>query len=211
MDLVGRGALRLGDFFLQLDANAAPAERDLVLDLRPAAARVPEWLAAGALLGVQALAPLSDLPERRRRALGFLGAGPGCAMAALAALRLGFGKVDLVAHPEDEEPFRALAAASGTSGEWRLHRRVDEVGDGAFHHWVLCGCEGLAPASLEAFGAFVRRLRPEGQMVLFGLPVESIEEVFTRAAERGLSLRSLGVRGKLAALGGSLEHRNTFV
>ncbi len=210
MDLVTRGASRLGDFFLQLAPDASPSERDLVLDLRSAAARVPDWLAAGGLLGLQAIAPLADLPERRRRTLAFLGAGPGCALAALGALRLGFRLVDLVAHPEDEEPFRAAAGAAGAPGEWRLHRRVDDVADGAFHHWVLCGCEGTAPASLEAFGPFVRRLRPEGQMVLFGLPAAAVEEVFDRAAERGLALRSLAIQGALAAIGGSLEHRNTF-
>ncbi len=210
MDLVARGALRLGDFFLQVAPDAHPGARDLVLDLRPAAARVPEWQAAGGLLGVQALTPLADVPERGRAGMAFLGAGPGCALPALAALRLGFRAVELVAHPEDEEPFRALAAAAGATGAWRLHRRVDEVPAGALHHWVMAGCDGQAPGAMEPFGPFVRRLRPEGQMVLFGLPANAIEETFLRAAGHGMALRSLAVQGSLAAIGGSLEHRNTF-
>jgi hypothetical protein len=210
MDLVARGALRLGDFFLQFAPDASPGEQDLVLDLRPAAPRVPEWQASGALLGVQALTPLTTAPERQRRAMGFLGAGAGCAVPALAALRLGFGRVELVLHPDEEEPMRAMAAAAGAAGELLLHRRVDQAADGAFHNWAMVGTEGQAPGSLEPFAPFVRRLRPEGQMVLFGLPVAALEETFLRAAAHGMALRSLAIQGSLAALGGSLEHRNTF-
>lgn len=210
MDLVARGALRLGDFFLQYAPDASPSEQDLVLDLRPAAARVPEWQASGALLGVQALTPLTTTPERLRRAMGFLGAGASAAVPALAALRLGFGRIELVVHPEDEEPMRALAATAGAAGELLLHRRVDDARDGAFHNWVLVGTDGQAPGSLEPFAPFVRRLRPEGQMVLFGLPITALEETFLRAAAHGMALRSLAVQGHLAALGGSLEHRSSF-
>ena len=180
------------------------------MELAPAAQGGGEWVRAGALLGGQARAPLADLPERVRRQRGFLGAGAGCALPALAALRLGFGNVDLVGHPEDEEPFATLAAAVGASGKWNLHRRVDDVSDGAFHHWALIGCDGTVPSSWEAFGPFVRRLRPEGQMVFFGLPVAAIEEVHQEAARRGYALRSFGVRGALASVGGSLEHHHRF-
>ncbi|MDA1260832.1 MAG: hypothetical protein O3A20_09455 [Planctomycetota bacterium] len=210
MDLFAGGPVRLGDFFLRARAEDQPNPRDLLIDLAPAPQRCSEWTNAGGLLGVQALAPLADLPERARRQLGFLGAGAGCALSALAALRLGFGIVDLVGHPEDEEPFAALASAIGASGKWTLHRRVDDVPDGAFHHWALIGCDGTVPSSWEAFEPFVRRLRPEGQMVFFGLPVASIEEVHQEAASRGYALRSFGVRGALASVGGSLEHHHRF-
>jgi D-arabinose 1-dehydrogenase-like Zn-dependent alcohol dehydrogenase len=210
MDLVTDGALRLGDFFLRARTEDRPDPKDLLIDLAPAPQRCAEWLQAGALLGVQALAPLTDLPTRMRSRLGFLGAGAGSALPALAALRLGFGVVDLVGHPEDEEPFAKLAAAVGADGKWTLHRRVDDVHDGAFHHWALIGCDGTVPSSWEAFGPFVRRLRPEGQMVFFGLPMAAIEEVHQEAARRGYALRSFGVRGALAAVGGSLEHHHRF-
>ena len=82
--------------------------------------------------------------------------------------------------------------------------------DGAFHHWALIGCDGTVPSAWEAFGPFVRRLRPEGQMVFFGLPVASIEEVHQEAARRGYALRSFGQRGALASVGGSLEHHHRF-
>lgn len=210
MSSAAPASLRLGDFFLRRDAADRAEPRELLLDLTAAPERTEDWIAAGGLLGVQALAPLADLPERARRQLGFLGAGAGCALAALAALRLGFGTVNLVGHPEDEEGFAALAAATGASGRWTLHRRVDDVADGAFHHWSLIGCDGTVPSAWEAFGPFVRRLRPEGQMVFFGLPVAALAEVHEAAAKRGYALRSFGVRGALASVGGSLDHRHRF-
>lgn len=211
MDLAAGGALRLGDFFLRADAEAQPGPRELLLDFTAARGRLGEWLTAGGLLGVQALTPLTDLPERVRRRLGFLGAGAGCAMPALAAVRLGFGQVRLIGHPEDEEPFAAIAAGCGGAGQWSLHRRVDDVPDGAFHHWALIGCDGAAPSAWEAFGPFVRRLRPEGQMVFFGLPADALTDVHAEIAGRGYALRSFAARGALVAVGGSLDHRHRFV
>lgn len=210
MEITAGRPLHLGDFFLRLDAADAPGPHDLLLDLAPAVERLPDWLAAGALLGVQALAPLSDLPERVRRRLGFLGAGPGCALAALAALRLGFAEVRLIAHPEDEAAFAALAAGVGAAGAWTLHRRVDEAPDGAFHHWALIGCDGTLPSAWDAFAPFARRLRPEGQLVLFGLPAAGLEDAHREAARRGYALRSFALRGALAAVGGSLDHHHRF-
>lgn len=202
---MGEGALRIGCLLLRWDA-AAPAARgnEIAVELEAAAERVPGWLADGGALAVQALQPVAGLPPAERRAWSLIAAGPGAALGALTAGALGLTEVAAVLHPDDAAPFAAAGARSPWV-RWNACARLDELANGAHAHLALLGCGGTPPAP-AALLPLVKHLRPEGLLVLFGLPAAGLRETFAELSARGLSLRGCGLRGEHAFVAGSLEH-----
>ena len=201
---IGTEPLRIGDLRL-FRGDPPPPERGVVdVDLGAAGPRVDDWSRSGGLLALQAIAPAAALPNGTRARLSFLGVGPGAALAGYAALRLGARRTELVLHPDDQAAFDALAGNDRASKRVAAYRRIEDAPDGAFHDMVALGCDGAVPP-MDQCAPLVRRLRPEGQLLLFGLPADGLEEVFDEVARRGLSLRAMGIRDGLAFLSGSLE------
>ncbi len=201
-----RDALRVGCLLLRLGPGApAPSGHDLAVELEPAAERAREWLAEGAELAVQALNPIAGLPLEQRRAFGLVAAGPGAGLAALCACAIGFARIAAALHPDDHDPFRLVVEAMGGSSEKTLVNRIEELPTEHAGHLCLLGCGGQAPDPGQ-MAALVRRLRPEGQLVLFGLPRQDMRDTFEELSRRGLSLRGTGIRGDFGFLAGSPDH-----
>ena len=202
--------LQLGDLLLSLEHTDVAPGHGTAVPLGAAADAVEDWIQAGALLAAQAMAPAAALPVHVRQRLSLLVMGPGSALAAFIAVCLEVRQVEVVLHPNDVEPFHHLLARRGSPTEVHEFARIDDASDGAFHDMVALGCDGQVPASLGEAGPLVRRMRPEGQLLLFGIPAREIKSVFDRAARKGMALRAMGIRGELAFLCGSLEHHNQF-
>lgn len=181
--------------------QATPGVVDL--DLGPAGERFEEWQRAGGLLGLQALAPAAGLPEEQRARMSVLAAGPGAALIGYAALALGARHVEVVLHPEDRQAFEALTDRESRQRA-TVHQRVEDAPGGALHALAAFGCDGAVPDIVQC-EPLVRRLRPEGQLLLYGLPSDMLEPVFDELARRGLSLHAMGIADGQAFLAGSLE------
>jgi len=186
------------------------SDHEVVVPLAPVAEELESWQQAGAMLAAQAMAPVAAMPLAVRKRLHFLGEGPGCGLAAWIALHLGCSQVEVVLHPSEREGFEAAVAKVDLLEPFRNLLAISDAEDGAFFHMVAYGCDGVLPESLAVTAPLVRRMRPEGQLLLFGLPANELEEAFDRAARRGLSLRAMGVQDELAFFAGSLEHRHDF-
>jgi hypothetical protein len=214
MEPTAEQPLQLGHLILDLGGSAAAAVRersdDIPVLLADATEALPRWIAAGGLLATQAMAPAAALPLRMRQKMSFLGMGPGIALAAYIAVCLEAAHVEVVLHPTDVEIFDRLVARRQSPTEVHKRQRIEDAADGAFNHMVALGCDGQVPDSLTVAGPLVRRMLPEGQLCLYGLPSSKLEEVFDRAARKGLALSAMGVRGELAFLSGSLERQNQF-
>ena len=193
---------RIGQLRLTHGATVPPKAGVVDVDLAPAGARAEEWQRTGGLLALQAIAPAAGLPATMRARMSVLAVGPAAALVGYVALRLGAKRVELVLHPEDREAFEALAGEDLARAG--IHRRLEEVPNGAFHDLASFGCDGTVPA-LDQCEPLVRRLRPEGQLLLYGLPSDMLEPVFDDLARRGLSLRAMGIADGQAFLSGSLE------
>lgn len=202
--------LQLGNLLLSREESAVATGHTVAVPLGAGGDSVDAWIAAGGLLAAQAMAPAAALPSHVRKRLSFLGTGPGSAMAAYIAICMEIGNVEVVLHPNDMEGFKNLVARRNSPTVLRKLGRMDDATDGAFHDMVAFGCDGKVPDSLREAGPLVRRMRPEGQLLLFGFPAAEIKNVFDRAAKKGLSLRAMGNRDDLAFLCGSLEHHNQF-
>ena len=214
MELTVERPLQLGHLILDLGDSGSQHARengeDTVVALSEAADLMPQWINAGALLAAQAMAPAAAWSLRARHRLSFLGMGPGIALAAYIAVCLEAEYVDVVLHPVDEEAFDRLVARRQSPTNVRKLKPIEDAVDGAFHNMVAMGCDGQVPESMSEAAPLVRRMRPEGQLCLFGLPARKIEDVFDRVAKKGLALRAMGVRGDMAFLSGSLERQNQF-
>lgn len=208
MALPEQGWLQLGQTVLRW-AGVAPRAA-AVVDLAPARSRLEAWIAAGGLLGVQGLHPLANLPRARRTSYSVLAAGDGAALPALAGVAYGFQHVAAVLPREDHEAFLASVAAMRSGGEIRAVERMEDVGPDPVFLRGMFGCGGSAP-DLAACTPLVRRLRPEGQLVLFALPAAATETAFRDLAHRGMHLRGGGSSGGLAYLAGSLENPADFL
>ncbi|MFK5956174.1 MAG: hypothetical protein QM477_06995 [Planctomycetota bacterium] len=210
MVLTIESPLQLGDLLLSREETAVGTGHTVAIPLGAGGEIVDRWIEAGGLLAAQAMAPAAALPAHVRKRLSFLGMGPGSPMAAYAAICMEIGHVEVVLHPNDMEGFKNLVARRNSPTELRKLGRIDDASDGAFHDMVAFGCDGKVPERLSDAGPLVRRMRPEGQLLLFGFPAAEIKNVFDRAAKKGLSLRAMGNRDDLAFLCGSLEHQNQF-
>ncbi|MCP4093082.1 MAG: hypothetical protein GY747_06495 [Planctomycetes bacterium] len=214
MELTTERPLQLGHLVLDLGESGSQHARDSgedsVVPLADAEELIPRWVQSGALLAAQAMAPAAALPKSTRQRMSFLGMGPGIALAAYIAVCLEAAFVEVVLHPTEVEVFDRLVARRQSPTEVRKLKRVDDAVDGAFHHMVAMGCDGQVPESLTSAAPLVKRMRPEGQLCLYGLPASKINDVFDRTAKKGLALRAMGVRGDLAFLSGSLERQNQF-
>lgn len=197
------GPRRIGHLRVVRGPAAPPIPGVFDLDVGPAGARYDEWVRAGGLLALQAIAPASGIQPADRARLSVLADGPGAALIGYAALVLGAKSVEVALHPEDREAFEAMAGREAMRRAV-LHRRIDEAEPGAFHALAALGCDGEVPA-IERCEPLVRRLRAEGQLLLFGLPADRLEPTFDELAKRGLSLRAMGIADGLAFLAGSLE------
>lgn len=210
MTLTSGNPLQLGDLLLSPEQTDVAPGHAVAVPLGAAGDQLEEWIHSGALLAAQAIAPAAALPIHIRKRLSFLGMGPGSAMAAYIAVCIEVGHVEVVLHPNDVEAFNNLIARRGSPTKVRKLGRIDDASDGAFHDMVAYGCDRQVPESLGVAGPLVKRMRPEGQLLLYGFPMSRMDEVFERAAKKGLSLRAMGVREELAFLCGSLEHHNQF-
>ena len=214
MELTTERPLQLGHLILDLGESGSQHAReggeDSIVPLADAAEFMPRWIEAGALLAAQAMAPAAALPKHTRQRMSFLGMGPGIALAAYIAICLEAAFVEVVLHPTEVDVFNRLVARRQSPTEITKLKRIDDAADGAFHHMVALGCDGKAPESMSEAAPMVRRMRPEGQLCLFGLPAATLNDVFDRTAKKGLALRAMGVRGDLAFLSGSLERQNQF-
>ena len=173
----------------------------LELDLGENRDSLEDWNREGGLLAVQALSPLSALASEKRARLSLVAAGPGSALAVLTAVALGFGRVDAALHPDDQE---ACRGPLDTLAESNLVGRVEDLPRDARHHRALLGMDGEVPSRAD-WDPLVARLRHEGQLVVFGFPRGSQEQVFGDLASSGMSLRASGRAGDLVFLSGSLE------
>ena len=158
-----------------------------------------QWSAAGGELAAQALSPLAALEANQLRGMSLLAMGSGAAIAGLAALQIGFERIDLVLHPDDVEPFKSHDPDALAT----IHDRLEAVESGRNFMRVMLGCDGLIPP-LSTGKELVRRLRHEGQIVLYGLPMVELNATFDTFAKNGLSLRSAGFHQEQAFLAGSL-------
>jgi hypothetical protein len=214
MELTAESPLQLGHLILDLgesgSRHARDSGEDSVVPLADAAELMPTWTQSGALLAAQAMAPAAALPMTTRHRMSFLGMGPGSALAAYIATCLEAAYVEVVLHPTEIEVFDHLVARRQSPTEVRKLKRIEDAVDGAFHHMVAMGCDGIVPESMANAAPLVRRMRPEGQLCLYGLPAAKLNDVFDRLAKKGLALRAMGVRGELAFLSGSLERQNQF-
>jgi|FLOH01.1.fsa_nt_gi hypothetical protein len=214
MELTLEQPLQLGHLILDLGENGSKHARDsgedTVIALADAMELMPRWIRCGALLAAQAMAPAAALPAETRQRISFLGMGPGIGLAAYIAICLEAAYVEVVLHPTEIETFDRLVARRQSLTKVRKLKRMEDAADGAFHHLVALGCDGEVPESMSVAAPLVKRMRPEGQLCLFGLPAAKINDVFERAAQKGLALRAMGVRGELAFLCGSLERVNQF-
>jgi hypothetical protein len=202
--------LQLGDLYLSREKTDVAPGHATAVPLGEAGEMLDAWIEAGGLLAAQAMAPGAALPSHVRKRLSFLGVGPGIALAAYIAVCMEVGRVEVVLHPNDVEAFNRLLARHTSPTEVVKLARVEDAEDGAFHDLVAMGCDGQVPDKLSVAGPLVKRMRPEGQLLLFGLPAREVQSVFDRAAKKGMSLRAMGLREDLAFLCGSLEHRNQF-
>ncbi len=173
----------------------------LELDLSENLDSLENWNREGGLLAVQALSPLAALESEKRELLSLVASGPGSALAVLAAVALGFGRVDAALHPDDQE---ACRGPLGTLGESNLVNRVEDLPRDTRHHRALLGMDGGIPNRAD-WDPLVSRLRHEGQLVVFGFPRGSQEHVFEDLASSGMSLRASGRAEDLVFLSGSLE------
>lgn len=201
---------RYGHLYLSHAVQEGEKPHEIWVPLQPIAPLLEDWLAAGGLLAAQAMAPIAAMPKDSRGRLRFLGEGPGVGLAAWIALHLGCPRVEVVLHPQEEAHLQTAIDKTKFGDRFRCLKRIDDVDDGAFFMLVAYGCDGLLPDSLAVTAPLVKRMRPEGQLLLFGLPSNELEEAFDRAAKRGLSLRAMGVQEELAFFAGSLEHRHDF-
>jgi hypothetical protein len=190
---------------LRLSRGGRPQATPGVVDLElgPAGERFDEWQRAGGLLGLQALAPAAGLPADQRARMSVLAAGAGAALIGYAALALGARDVEVVLHPEDHEAFEALLDREAKQRA-TVHRRAEDAAGGALHALAAFGCDGAVP-DIALCEPLVRRLRPEGQLLLYGMPTDMLEPVFDELARRGLSLHAMGIDDGQAFLAGSLE------
>lgn len=214
MELTTEQPLQLGHLILDLGETGSKHARDngedTVIALADAAEFMPQWIASGALLAAQAMAPAAALSKRTRHHISFLGMGPGIALAAYIAICLEAEHVEVVLHPTEVEVFDMLVAKRQSPTKVHKLKRIEDAADGAFYHMVAYGCDGQIPEAMSLAAPLVRRMRPEGQLCFYGLPAAKIDDVFDRAAKKGLALRAMGVRGDLAFLSGSLERQNQF-
>ncbi len=195
---------RIGHLRLNRGEVLPPLQGVVDLELASAGALVDEWLRAGGMLALQAIAPAAALPQPVRSRMSFLGVGPGAALAAYAALRLGAQRAEVVLHPDEQDAFDRLARTAAEPERAASYRRIEDVPNGAFHDMTAYGCDGAVP-SLDLCAPLVRRLRPEGQLLLYGFPADALDRMFDEVASRGLSLRAMGIAGGLGFLAGSLE------
>lgn len=214
MELTTERPLQLGHLILDLgesgSTHARDSGEDSVIALAEAAELMPQWVNSGALLAAQAMAPAAALPLATRQRMSFLGMGPGIALPAYIAVCLEAEYVEVALHPTDVEVFDRLVAKRQSPTKVKKLKRIEDAADGAFHHMVAFGCDGQVPKAMSEAAPLVKRMRPEGQLCLYGLPAAKIDDVFDRAAKKGLALRAMGVRGELAFLSGSLERQNQF-
>jgi hypothetical protein len=204
------GAKRLGCLLLRWEEGApAPRAGDVAVSLAPARDRVGEWLADGGELAVQALNPVAGLPLEERRTLRAMCAGPGSALAALCACAIGFARVGVALHPDDHEPFGLAATASGDSSLRTVVTRAEDLPRDKRAHFCFLGCGGARPV-LANCSPLVKRLLPEGQLVLFGIPEKELRSAFEELSRHGFSLRGTGMRDGLGFLAGSLDHGHTL-
>ncbi|MBC8330031.1 MAG: hypothetical protein H8E31_14930 [Planctomycetes bacterium] len=175
------------------------------MELGAAEERVPSWLEEGGELAVQALNPVAGLPLEERRAYSLVAAGPGAAIGALAGCAIGFARISAALHPDDLEPFRRAAKDMDRSSVKAVASRLEDLPVDRACHIALMGCGGRRPQAADCL-PLVRRLRPEGQLVLFGIPQEELQDTFEDFSQRGFSLRGSGIRDGLGFLAGSLDH-----
>lgn len=196
----------LGEIEVLLGAAAEPGEAMVTLDLRRHQETARTWLGNGALLGLQALHPLVS-PHVDPTGLRFLGAGPGAGAAAWVAARVRMASVVLVADAEEEGRVRALMEGVADATPIRFVRSPDQLDGAVLDHVVVVGLGGASVGEVARFGPYALRLRPEGQMSLFGFPDPEVPDTSEAMAVQGFALRAYGRRDGLAFLGGSWEHR----
>jgi len=202
---------RLGSFLLCRDAEppSPPPVHPVPLDLRPAAERLAIWERDGGLLALQAVSPLGGLEASVRARADLLAAGPGAALAALGGVALGLARVAVALHPDDREAFAAVREHIDSPTQLHLGARLEELPARPLYFRTLLGCGGRVPP-LDDAAPLVRRLLPEGQFLLSGVPAADLETVFDEFSRNGLSLRACGFRAELAFLAGSLGHAQGF-
>lgn len=208
MPLPEAGALQLGQTLLRW-RDGGEVRNERVVPLQPALPRLESWIAAGGLLGVQALHPLASLSRHRRNSYSLLAVGPGAALPALAALAYGFHAVAAVLDGADRGAFLAAAEPMRAQGELLVVDTLAQLRPDLLFQRALLGCGAQAPDLAQA-APLVRRLRLEGYLALFGLPAGSLEGTFQQLARHGMHLRGSGISGGYAFVSGSFENPDRF-
>lgn len=207
MSLPGAGFARAGHALLRWEGSESPHDRERLVDLAPAAGALACWWAAGGFTGVRALAYLAERSAEELQDRRLAAVGPGAPLPALTAMAIGFGTVRLEADPGERAVVQAAASAWGAVPRWVAS--VREIPGGSCD-FALLGCGGRVP-DWEACRPLVRALRPEGGLVLFGLPEAETRTVFSHLAVHGFVLRGSGRSGGMAHLMGSLLDARRFL
>ena len=204
-------AQRLGPFELRWPGSGPRGDADgetLVLALDSAGEPALSWREAGGTLGVHALIPVAGLEAAKRRRHALIAAGGGAAVPALAGAALGLEQVTVVLQAPDRAAFESAVAAIAHPHLSVLDHLTDAPADPRYH-LAMWGCRGAVPDLADCRG-LVQRLKPEGQLVLFGLPKESLDDMFEELARRSWSLRAAGIQDGLAFLAGAVETPGRF-
>ncbi len=182
----------------------------LSIDPRPLGDNAAEWISPSGLLVAQAMAPGAALEQNQIAKLNFLCVGNGSTLAAFLAVQMKCNHVDVVLHPDERQQLEAVLANVSSPTSVNILSSLEQIDGEHKYHMAAWGCDGVAPKSLVDLAPLVKHLRHEGQLVVFGFPADSTQDVFAEAADKGMALRAVGFRDGLAFFSGSLEARNQF-
>jgi len=175
---------------------------ELHLDPAPWGSAFTAWMEQGGATALHALAPVAAMEPNIRHTMKLLAVGPGAPLAAVAAVQMNLLQVHLVCLPEDRE---ALQPLRNQKTEFDFFMEESDVPTGRHYHRILCG-GGKQAVQTQDCAAWVKRLKPEGQFLLFGLPEDNLQGTFKNLASKGFALRGSGRHQGFGFLAGTLEH-----
>ena len=82
---------------------------------------------------------------------------------------------------------------------------LEEVAVGRHYHRVLLGFAGTS-WDVHACTPWIQRLKPEGQLIVFGITESQVSLIFEEMAAKGFALRASGRRHGFSFLAGTMEH-----
>ncbi len=175
---------------------------ELHLDPAPWGSTFATWMEQGGETALHALAPVAAMDPNVRHTMKLLAVGPGAPLAAVAAVQMNLLQVHLVCSAKDRE---ALQPLRNNKTEFDFFTEESDVPTGRHYHRILYG-SGKQSVVTQDCAAWVKRLKPEGQFLLFALPEDELQAAFKNLASKGFALRGSGRRQSLGFLAGTLEH-----